>query len=78
MSELKLDTEQASAYLKSEHGIDRAPGTLMVLRVRGGGPTFVKIGRQVRYTPSALDAYATRIISPPMQSTSDVGARQAA
>lgn len=71
MSEQKLDTKQASAHLKNKHGIDRAPGTLMVLRVRGGGPAFVKVGRQVRYTPSALDAYAAQITSAPVMSTSE-------
>ncbi len=77
MSEPKLDTEQASAYLESQHDIARAPGTLTVLRVRGGGPAFVKIGRQVRYVPSALDAYAAEITSPPMRSTSEASARAA-
>lgn len=77
MSERKLDTEQAAAYLKSQHDIDRAPGTLVVLRVRGGGPAFVKIGRQVRYVPSALDAYAERITSPPMRSTSEAASQAA-
>lgn len=70
MAQPKLDTEQASKYLKDAHDIDRKPSTLAVLRVTGGGPSFLKIGRQVRYTPAALDEFARRIVSVPLSSTS--------
>jgi len=75
VAEPKLDTEEASQYLKDTHGIDRKPSTLGVLRVTGGGPAFLKIGRQVRYTPLALDAYAQNITSAPRRTTSEVVAQ---
>lgn len=34
-----------------------AEGTLANLRVRGGGPKFLKLGRAVRYSRSAIDAW---------------------
>ncbi len=37
--------------------LNRPVRTLQGLRVRGGGPAFVKMGRSVRYRLSDLDAY---------------------
>jgi predicted DNA-binding transcriptional regulator AlpA len=46
--------------LKTKDAAERcglAPNTLAILRCRGGGPVFLKIGRAVRYTPEAVDAW---------------------
>lgn len=43
---------------------------LNVLRVRGGGPAFLKIGRAVCYDPADLEAWAA---SKRRASTSDQG-----
>lgn len=34
-----------------------SPRTLEALRVRGGGPSYLKLGRLVRYEPAALEAW---------------------
>jgi excisionase family DNA binding protein len=34
-----------------------SPRTLETLRLRGGGPAFIKLGRSVRYELSALEAW---------------------
>lgn len=36
-----------------------AEQTLRKLRIVGGGPPFIKIGKAVRYRPSDLDAWLT-------------------
>ena len=46
-----LTTKEAARYL----GL--APATLNKWRVYGTGPTFIKLGRAVRYHRSDLDAY---------------------
>lgn len=46
-----LDTPRAAAYL----GL--SPHTLATIRVRGGGPPFVKLGRRVMYRASDLEAF---------------------
>jgi hypothetical protein len=61
-----LDTEQTAAYIR------RAPQTLAKLRSVGGGPPFVKIGRNVYYVRADLDEWlAVRR----RRSTSDVPPR---
>jgi hypothetical protein len=45
------DTESAAAYT----GFTK--GYLTKFRTLGGGPTFIKIGGQVRYDPDDLDAW---------------------
>ena len=47
----KLDTPQAAEYL----GLGKS--TLDKLRVAGGGPVFIKIGKRVVYDPADLDAW---------------------
>lgn len=47
----KLDTSQAAEYL----GLGKS--TLDKLRVVGGGPAFIKIGKRVVYDPADLDAW---------------------
>jgi hypothetical protein len=64
--------KEASDYLERVHGIRRTPGTLMVLRCRGGGPLFRKAGRAVIYEAAALDTWAKAIKSAPVASTSEL------
>ena len=45
----QLLTTQAAARL-----VGLSPRTLETFRVRGGGPTFIKLGGAVRYEPKAL------------------------
>lgn len=53
-----LDTRQAAARL----GL--APNTLEIKRVTGGGPSFVKLGRSVRYRIADLDNWvAERVVN---------------
>lgn len=67
-----LRREEASQYLKEKWSVSRKPKTLAKLACIGGGPEFHKAGRDVLYTPAALDAYAISIISKPLSSTSDM------
>ena len=46
-----LSTEQAGQYL------NRHPRTLANERVAGTGPRYIRMGRQIRYQKSDLDAY---------------------
>jgi len=46
-----LTTTEAAEHL----GVK--PGTLEVWRVQGKGPTYLKLGRSVRYRMADLDAY---------------------
>ena len=48
-----LTTEQAAIFL----GLSSS--TLAKLRVFGGGPSFLKLGRAVRYAREDLDAWLT-------------------
>lgn len=53
-----IDTNKAADWL------DQAPNTLAKMRVTGGGPRFVKLGRSVRYRVSDLEAYiADRVVT---------------
>lgn len=47
-----------------------APGYLRKLRVTGGSPPFIRIGRSIRYRPEDLDGWIERHMS---TSTSDIG-----
>lgn len=52
-----IDTTAASAYT----GLSRS--TLEKLRVFGGGPPYLKLGRAVRYRPADLDSWlAARLV----------------
>jgi hypothetical protein len=65
-----LTPHEASVYLREKYQFTRSPHTLANLRSSGDrGPQFVKVGRWVRYRQSALDRYATDLISAPMRST---------
>ena len=67
-----MTSKEASAYLLERHGIRRAPDTLKVMRVKGGGPSFHKHGHSVIYDAADLDAWAARIKSGPLASTSEL------
>jgi len=49
-----------------------APQTLAILRVEGGGPKYVKLGRSVRYDPADLSAW---VEANKRASTSEASAR---
>jgi excisionase family DNA binding protein len=59
-----LNTAEAAKYLHL------AVPTLEKLRVYGGGPRFVRLGRAVRYRPADLDAWLESRVR---TSTSDTG-----
>ncbi len=46
-----LNTDQAAIHL------NLAKTTLEAMRVRGGGPLFIRLGRAVRYRPEDLDTW---------------------
>lgn len=50
-----------------------SPRTLQALRVKGGGPKFLKLRRSVRYRPADLEAF---IAAGERNSTSQTGAAQ--
>lgn len=50
MTEL-LNTDDAA------RAVGLSPQTLAILRVEGGGPKYVKLGRSVRYDPADLVAW---------------------
>jgi excisionase family DNA binding protein len=65
MQRLYTQAEAAELLCLSERTLER-------LRVAGTGPRFVRIGKSIRYQPSALEAYvASRVVS----STSEVTAQ---
>ncbi|ARJ65160.1 hypothetical protein WV31_05545 [Magnetospirillum sp. ME-1] len=70
--ELFFGSKQAAEYL-TQNGVQRTVSTLETLRVRGGGPRFRKVKRQVIYAQSDLDNYISSLMSDPMASTSDKG-----
>jgi hypothetical protein len=47
-----LNTQEAAAHL------NLSQSWLQALRVKGGGPQFIKIGRRVLYEIALLDAFA--------------------
>ncbi len=67
-----LRRNEASIYLYENHGIRRAVGTLAKLAVVGGGPRFRVAGRIPLYAPDDLDAWAESILSPLVNSTSEL------
>lgn len=59
------DRTGACRYLKTVWGIVRSPNTLAKLACVGGGPRFVKAGRQPLYPEPDLDEWAARLIREP-------------
>ncbi len=72
-----LRRSEAATYLLETHGIRRAVGTLAKLAVVGGGPRFRVAGRTPLYTTDDLDAWVESILSPPVNSTSELRERRA-
>ena len=70
-----LSRKEASDYLHDVHGIRRSPETLAKLACVGGGPGFRKAGRAPLYDPPSLDAWADKITSPTVHSTSQLNQR---
>ncbi len=70
MSETYLSRKEASTFL-SALGLFIAPSTLAKLASVGGGPVFRRFGRQVKYLPSDLIAWAETRLSGPVRSTSE-------
>lgn len=69
----RLTRQCASEYLLAEHGIRRAPTTLMKLAWKGGGPKFIKIGKaQVLYPRAELDRWAAAMVSAPVERASEL------
>jgi hypothetical protein len=68
-----LRRNEAAKYITT-HYFPMAPRTLAKLACIGGGPRFRKAGRIPVYTPSDLDEYAERKLSPLLASTSDLEA----
>ncbi len=59
--EKRLNTKEASQYLDEKWGVKRTPGTLEVLRSKGRGPEFNRVGRNINYSPSRLDVYGSGV-----------------
>ncbi len=57
-----FNTKEAAEYLSLQKN------TLEVWRVKGGGPSFCKFGRAIRYRKSDLDAFVEQCVC---RSTSD-------
>jgi excisionase family DNA binding protein len=66
MTDEFLKPPEAATYLKS------STSTLAKLRVYGGGPTFHRIGRAIRYRKSDLEEFMARTC---VRSTSDVASK---
>ena len=64
-----LSRQQASDYLRDEHGVTRSVAALALLAFRGSGPVFRKMGRLSYYLSEDLDAWVQSMIGPPMRST---------
>ena len=60
----RMGAEDASAYLFLVWAIRRTAGTLAKLRCTGGGPDYLKAGRDVVYTRTALDSWAADLLKP--------------
>lgn len=60
-TQMYFATRGAAAY------VDMTPKQLEHLRCRGGGPVFYRVGKLVRYSRAALDAWMT---AHPYRSTS--------
>ena len=64
----RLGAADASRYLAEVWAIQRTPKTLAKLRCVsvGGGPAFLKAGRDVVYPRAALDAWANALMREPV------------
>lgn len=53
-----LPRAKAATYVQAKYGFPCSPRWLAKLAVVGGGPRFLKSGRNPVYAPSDLDAWA--------------------
>jgi hypothetical protein len=74
----RLRRRDASEYLKERHGLSYTPQTLAKLAVIGGGPEMEYAGRFPLYSEDGLDEWAAAKFTPPVRSTSERRAQQAA
>lgn len=65
-----LEPGEAASFLAGL-GYPATKATLAKWRCLGGGPTFQKIGKFVRYRPARLREFADARLSPEMRSTSE-------
>lgn len=68
-----LSRKEASKFLLSL-GLFIAPSTLAKFASVGGGPTFRRFGRQVKYLRSDLISWAESRLTGPVRSTSEFAA----
>ena len=68
MDKSYLTRREAASYVK-EKGLPCAASTLAKRATIGGGPSFRKFGRNVVYTPEALDAWIEARLSDPKPHT---------
>ncbi len=72
---LKTDTSRKLPVSEAARLIGLSKSTLDKLRISGGGPTYLQLGRRVLYDVADLEAW---LISKRRSSTSDNGHRQGA
>ena len=70
-----LNTPEASSYLRERHGVRREPKTLRNLRLRGGGPGYLRdlATGEVLYPSEGLDAWAAELLRPARCTTDERG-----
>jgi hypothetical protein len=52
-----MNPREASVYLADRYGVRRGTSRLAQLRMHGGGPQFIKMGRDVYYSRAFLDEW---------------------
>ncbi len=57
---------EASRFLKAEFNLSRHPSRLADMRLAGGGPEFIKVGRTVLYPERALREWALSKLRRPL------------
>lgn len=68
----RLRRKEASAYLRSEHGVSLSPATLAKMAVVGNGPAFRKDGGIPVYDRQVLDDFAVARLGPLRRSTREL------
>lgn len=68
MAQEFLNRREAASFVQSK-GLPCAPSTLAKLATIGGGPHFQKFGRNVVYTPAALDTWVSERLTEPKANT---------
>ena len=74
--EANVNPKELKNYLFDEYRINYSVQTFAKMRCQGRGPKFQKIGPWVNYTREAGDEFALSIISPEVQSTSELPQRR--